>query len=65
MHRAANDDVVRRRRIERFADLAFLGALGVMTARCVVIAVEFVQINEAATEKGGATWRRGATASWK
>ena len=36
------DDVVRRRRIERFADLAFLGALGVMTAICVMIAVEFV-----------------------
>lgn len=36
------DDTLRRRRIERFADIAFLGALAIMTTVCALLAIELV-----------------------
>ncbi len=36
------DHPARRRRIERIADAAFLGALALMTAVCALLAVQFV-----------------------
>lgn len=36
------DSTRRRRRIERAADAVFLGALGLMTAVCALLAIEFM-----------------------